>query len=61
MGVISMTKIKIINEIQKLAINRLTMARKFQLLTWRKEKLQQVLTTIKEERNKRFIKKLWIR
>ena len=61
MGVVSMTKIKLINEIQKLAVNRLTMARKFQLLTWRKEKLQQVLTTIKEERNKRFIKKLWIR
>jgi len=56
-----MTKIKIINEINNLAINRLTMARKFQLLTWRKEKLEEILTTIKEERNKRFIKKLWIR
>ena len=56
MGFSHMTKIKIINEINNLAINRLTMTRKFQLLTWKKERLERVLKAIRQER-----KKIWLR
>ena len=43
-----MTKIKLINKINKASVSGLTMKRKFQLLTWSNERLERVLKAIQQ-------------
>tara|TARA_B100000085_G_scaffold188140_1_gene172069 strand:+ start:352 stop:516 length:165 start_codon:yes stop_codon:yes gene_type:complete len=54
-----MTKIQLINKINKASVLGLTMKRKFQLLTWSNERLERVLKAIKQEQNKRG--QLWVK
>ena len=54
-----MTKIQLINKINKASVLGLTMKRKFQLLTWSNARLERVLNAIKQEQNKRG--QLWVK
>ena len=54
-----MTKIQLINKINKASVLGLTMKRKFQLLTWSNKRLERVLKAIKQEQNKRG--QLWVK
>ena len=54
-----MTKLKLINMINKASVMGLTMKRKFQLLTWSNARLERVLKAIKQEQNKRG--QLWVK
>ena len=54
-----MTKIQLINKINKASVLGLTMKRKFQLLTWSNARLERVLKAIKQEQNKRS--QLWVK
>ena len=54
-----MTKLKLINKINKASVMGLTMKRKFQLLTWSNARLERVLKAIKQETNKRG--QLWVK
>jgi|TARA_Y100000114_G_scaffold56612_1_gene51808 hypothetical protein len=54
-----MTKIQLINKINKASVLGLTMKRKFQLLTWSNARLERVLKAIKQEQNKRG--QLWVK
>ena len=54
-----MTKLKLINKINKASVLGLTMKRKFQLLTWSNKRLERVLKAIKQEQNKRG--QLWVK
>ena len=54
-----MTKLQLINKINKASIMGLTMKRKFQLLTWSNERLERVLKAIKQQQNKRG--QIWIK
>ena len=54
-----MTKLQLINKINKASIMGLTMKRKFQLLTWSNSRLERVLKVIKQQQNKRG--QIWIK
>ena len=54
-----MTKLQLINKINKASIMGLTMKRKFQLLTWSNSRLERVLKAIKQETNKRG--QIWVK
>tara|TARA_B100000886_G_scaffold264709_1_gene189160 strand:- start:109 stop:273 length:165 start_codon:yes stop_codon:yes gene_type:complete len=54
-----MTKLQLINKINKASIMGLTMKRKFQLLTWSNSRLERVLKAIKQQQNKRG--QIWIK
>ena len=47
-----MTKLKLINKINKASIMGLSIKRKFQLLTWSNSRLERVLKAIQLESNK---------
>ena len=54
-----MTKLQLINKINKASIMGLTMKRKFQILTWSNSRLERVLKAIKQQQNKRG--QIWIK
>ena len=54
-----MTKIQLINKINKASVLGLTMKRKFQLLTWSNSRLERVLKAITQQQNKRG--QLWVK
>ena len=54
-----MTKLQLINKINKASIMGLTIKRKFQLLTWSNSRLERVLKAIKQQQNKRG--QIWIK
>ena len=54
-----MTKIQLINKINKASVLGLTMKRKFQLLTWSNARLERVLKAITQQQNKRG--QLWVK
>ena len=54
-----MTKLQLINKINKASIMGLTMKRKFQLLTWSNSRLERVIKAIKQQQNKRG--QIWIK